>query len=59
MQAAFYKLKYGEISISSSYEGYRQSCGYFDGFIYLLGNIKIIMLFFLAKFNLYKHKLFK
>ena len=59
LQAAFFNLKYGEISISSSYEGYRQSCGYFDGFIYLLGNLKIIMLFFLAKFNLYKHKLFK
>ena len=58
LQAAFFNLKYGEISISSSYKGYRQSCGYFDGFIYLLGNFKIIMLFFLAKFNFYKHKLF-
>ena len=59
LQAAFFNLKYGEINISSSYEGNRQSCGYFDGFIYLLGNFKIIMLFFLAKFNFYKHKLFK
>ena len=59
LQAAFFNLKYGEISISSSYKGYIQSCGYFDGFIYLLGNFKVIMLFFLAKLNIYKHKLFK
>mgnify|MGYP001474084289 CR=1 FL=1 len=59
LQAAFFKLKYGEISISSSYEGYRQSCGYFDGFIYLLGNFRAIMLFFLAKLNIFKYKLFK
>jgi len=59
MQAAFFKLKYEEISISSSYEGYRQSCGYFDGFVYLLGNFKIIILFFLSKLNIYKYKLFR
>ena len=59
LQAAFFKLKYGEISISSSYEGYRQSCGYFEGLIYLLGNFKLIMLFFLAKLNIFKYKLFK
>ena len=59
MQTAFFKLKYDEISISSSYEGYRQSCGYFDGFIYLLGNFKIILLFFLSKLSIYKYKLFK
>ena len=59
LQAAFYKLKYSEISISSSYEGFRQSCGYFDGIIYLLGNFKVIMLFFLAKLNIFKYKLFK
>ena len=59
LQAAFFKLKYGEISISSSYEGYRQSCGYFEGLIYLLGNFKLIMLFFFAKLNIFKYKLFK
>lgn len=59
LQAAFFKLKYGEISIASSYQGYRRSCGYFDGFIYLLGNFKLIMLFFLAKLNFYNYKLFK
>ena len=26
LQAAFFKLKYGEISISSSYEGFKTSC---------------------------------
>tara|TARA_Y100000590_G_C15625044_1_gene979053 strand:- start:537 stop:1292 length:756 start_codon:yes stop_codon:yes gene_type:complete len=59
LQASFYKLKYGEISISSSYEGYRQSCGYFDGLIYLLGNFRVIVLFFLAKLNIFKYKIFK
>ncbi len=59
LQAAYFNLKYGEISISSSYEGYRQSCGYFDGFIYLLGNLKIVLFFFLANLKLYKYKLFK
>ena len=54
LQVKYFNLKYGEISISSSYEGYRQSCGYFNGFIYLLGNFKIIMLYFLAKLNFYK-----
>ena len=59
LQAAFFKLKYGEISISSTYTGYKTSCSYFNGLIYLIGNIKMIFLFFLAKFNFYKHKLFK
>jgi len=30
-----------------------------DGFIYLLGNIKTIIYFFLSKFNLYKSKIFR
>jgi len=59
LQAAFFKLKYGEISISSTYTGYKTSCSYLNGVIYLIGNIKIIFLFFLAKFNFYKHKIFK
>ena len=59
LQAAFFNLKYGEISISSSYEGYHRSCSYSNGFIYLLGNIKTIILFFLSKFNFYKYKIFK
>tara|TARA_Y100000741_G_C18252427_1_gene557734 strand:+ start:341 stop:1087 length:747 start_codon:yes stop_codon:yes gene_type:complete len=58
LQAAFYKLKYGEISISSSYKGYRQSCGYFEGLLYLIGNLKVIILYLLAKIKLYKHKNF-
>jgi len=35
LQAAFFNLKYGEISISSSYKEYRQSCGNF-GFFYII-----------------------
>ena len=59
LQAAFFNLKYGEISISSSYEGYHRSCNYSNGFIYLLGNIKTIIFFLLSKFNFYKYKIFK
>ena len=58
MQAAFFKLKYSEISISSSYERGNPAT-YYDAFIYLLGNIKIITFFFLAKLNVYKYKIFK
>tara|TARA_B100001971_G_scaffold184920_1_gene183828 strand:- start:213 stop:959 length:747 start_codon:yes stop_codon:yes gene_type:complete len=59
LQTAFFNLKYGEISISSSYEGYHRSCNYSNGFLYLLGNIKTIIYFFLSKFNLYKSKIFR
>jgi hypothetical protein len=59
LQAAFFNLKYGEISISSSYEGFHRSCNYSNGLIYLLGNIKTIIYFFLSKFNLYKSKIFR
>ena len=33
LQAAFFKLKYGEISISSTYTGYKTSCSYLNGVI--------------------------
>ena len=56
LQAKFFNLKYGEMGISSSYEGYHTSCNYFNGLIYLLGNLKTIILFLLSKFNLYKFK---
>ena len=59
LQAKFFNLKHGEIGISSSYKGYHTSCNYFNGFIYLLGNLKTIILFLLAKFNFYKSKIFK
>ena len=58
-QVAFFNLKYGEIRISSSYEGYKTSCNYLNGFIYLLGNFKTIVFFLLAKLNFYKYKIFK
>jgi len=59
LQAAFFRLKYAEISIASSYKGYIVSCGYMDGLIYLLGNLKLVILFFLAKLKIYKHQLFR
>ena len=59
LQAAFFKKKYGEISIASSYEGYHTSCSYVNGIIYLAGNFKTIILFLLAKLKIYKHPIFK
>ena len=58
LQAAYFKKKYGEISISSSYEGYHTSCNYLNGFIYLLGNFKLMFLYFLSKVKLFKSKRF-
>ena len=58
LQAAYFEKKYGEISISSSYEGYHTSCNYLNGFIYLLGNFKLMFLYFLSKVKLFKSKRF-
>ena len=58
LQASFFKKKYGEISISSSYEGYKTSCNYLDGFFYLLGNFKLMFIYFLSKMNLLNSKTF-
>ena len=58
LQAAYFEKKYGEISISSSYEGYHTSCNYLNGFIYLLGNFKLMFLYFLSKVKLFKSKKF-
>ena len=58
LQASYFKKKYGEISISSSYEGYKTSCNYLNGFFYLLGNFKLMFVYFLSKINLLKSKTF-
>jgi len=58
LQAAFFKKKYGEISISSSYEGYKTSCNYFDGLIYLIGNLKVIIFYIISKTKIIKTKMF-
>ena len=52
------KKKYEEISISSSYEGYKTSCNYLNGFIYILGNFATMLIYFMCKFKLIKSKLF-
>ncbi len=59
LQASYFKKKYGEISISSSYEGYKTSCNYLNGFIYLIGNFKLMFVYFLCKINLFKSKTFE
>jgi len=59
MQAAFFNLKYGEISISTNYRRHSSSCNYFKGFIYILGNLKVITFFLLASLDLIKISIFK
>jgi len=58
LQAKYYNLKYDEISIISSYEGFRTSCGYFNGLIYLLNNFVEIFFYVLAKTKIYNSKIF-
>lgn len=58
LQAAFFNLKYEEISISSSYKGYYTSCSYFNGFIYIIGNFKVLLFFLLARFTFLKINIF-
>ena len=45
-------------AISSSYEGFRTSCNYLRGFIYLLNNFTEILFYFLAKFKIFNSKIF-
>lgn len=59
LQAAFFNLKYEEISIVSSYEGYHTSCNYFNGFFYILGNFKVMIYFLLARFTFVKINIFQ
>lgn len=58
LQAKLFKLKTGEISISSVYNDEVTSCNYFEGFIYLLRNFEIIFFFYLAKLKIYYHSIF-
>ena len=59
LQAKYFNLRYGEISISASYDGFRASCGYLDGLIYLLNNFTEMLFYFLAKLNIFKNKIYK
>jgi hypothetical protein len=59
LQAAFFNLKYEEISIASSYKGYHTSCNYFNGFLYIIGNFKVMIYFLLARFARIKINLFQ
>lgn len=59
LQAAFFNLKYDEISIVSTYEGYHTSCNYFNGFIYIIGNFKVMIFFLLARFSYIKINIFQ
>jgi len=58
LQVKYFNLKYGEISISSSYKGFRRSCNYFNGLIYLLNNFVEILFYFLAKYKIFNNKIF-
>ncbi|MDC0585771.1 glycosyltransferase family 2 protein [Candidatus Pelagibacter sp.] len=59
LQTKYFNLKYDEISISASYDGFRASCGYFNGLIYLLNNFTEMFFYFLAKLNIFKNKTYK
>ncbi len=59
LQAKLFRLKTGEISISSVYNKDVTSCNYLEGSLYLLRNFEIIILFFLAKLKLYSHPIFR
>ena len=58
LQAKFFNLSINEISITSKYDEDSTSCNYFNGFLYLMGNIKYILLFLLAKISLVKNEIF-
>ncbi len=59
LQAKFFNLSIDEISIASKYHKDSTSCGYLNGLVYLIGNIKFIILFMLAKISFIKHEIFK
>ena len=59
LQAKLFKLRSSEISISSVYNKDVSSCGYLEGFIYLLRNFEIILMFYMAKFKIYTNSIFK
>ena len=58
LQAKFFNLSINEISITSKYDEDSTSCNYFNGFLYLMGNIKYLLLFLLAKIALVKNEIF-
>ena len=55
----YFNLKYDEISITSTYAGFRASCGYFQGLIYVANNFTEMLFYFLAKLNIYKRNIYK
>ena len=55
----FFNLKYDEISISADYGEHVNSCNYANGFIYLIFNFSEIFYYFLAKFGIFKKKIYK
>lgn len=59
LQSKIYNLKIDEINISSVYDSHSTSCNHIDGLIYLIGNIKFILLFYLAKYKIYIHPIFR
>ena len=58
LQAKFFNLSINEISIVSKYDELSTSCNYLDGFVYLVGNIKYMILFMLAKIFDKKHQIY-
>ena len=55
----FFNLKYNEISIIADYGKHVNSCNYINGLVYLIFNFSEIFFYFLAKFNIFKKKIYK
>ena len=59
LQSKMLNLKIAEVSISSTYDVNSTSCNHFNGLLYLIGNIKSILMFYLAKTRIYIDPIFK
>ena len=58
LMTKFFNLKYNEISITADYGKHVNSCNYTNGLIYLIFNFTEIFYYFLAKFNIFKKKIY-
>ena len=54
----FFNLRYNEIGITADYGKHVNSCNYTNGLIYLIFNFTEIFYYFLAKFNIFKKKIY-
>ena len=58
LMTKFFNLRYNEISITADYGKHVNSCNYTNGLIYLIFNFTEIFYYILAKFNIFKKKIY-